>query len=253
VRILNLLWQTLLKGLAVVLPIAATVWLTYWLLAGSEKAMHELLKWIFPGEGDPPYYFYGMGILVALALIFIVGLLMQAYLFRMLFKLMDYLFNKIPLLRSIYGGLKDVADMLANQDQKKKLNSAVVVELNEDMRLLGLITRDDLKDLPEGMDDETGEGVAVYLPMSYQVGGFTLFMPRSKLQPVDIPVDEALRFALTAGMSAQVEPGEDEKPKPPSTITQLKLKEQLRHSRRVQVGSRLGPSKDEEADEKQNG
>ena len=243
-KLLNFLWQTLLKGLAVVLPVAATVWLTYWLFAGSEKAMHELLKWIFPGEGDPPYYFYGMGILAALALIFVVGLLMQAYLFRMLFKLMDYLFTKIPLLRSIYGGLKDVADMLANQDQKKKLNSAVVVELNEDMRLLGLITRDDLKDLPEGMSDDGGDGVAVYLPMSYQVGGFTLFMPRSKLQPVDIPVDEALRFALTAGMSAQVEPGEEEKERTPS---QLKLKEHLRHSRRVNVRSMpKGPAEQEE-------
>jgi len=229
-----MLWQTLLKGLAVVLPVALTVYLTYLLLAASEKAMRALLGLFFPGPGDPPYYFPGMGILAALVAIFIVGLLMQAYLFRLLIRLVNYLFTKIPLLRSIYGGLKDVADMLANQDQKKKLNSAVIVELNEDMRLLGLITRDDLKDLPEGMGD-TGEGVAVYLPMSYQVGGFTLFMPRAKLQPVDIPVDEALRFALTAGMSAQAEPGEEERVPPPSTATQLKLKEHLRHSRRVKV------------------
>lgn len=246
-KLLNFLWQTLLKGLAVVLPLACTVYLTYWLLTASETAMRELLKLVFPGPGDPPYYFYGMGILAALALIFVVGLLMQAYLFRMLFKLMDYLFTKIPLLRSIYGGLKDVADMLANQDQKKKLNSAVVVELNEDMRLLGLITRDDLKDLPEGMSDDTVDGVAVYLPMSYQVGGFTLFMPRSKLQPVDIPVDEALRFALTAGMSAQAEEDVDEK-KAVSASTQLKLKEHLSQSRRVKVDE-ADVSKKKEANE----
>ncbi len=85
------------------------------------------------------------------------------------------------------------------------------------------------------MSDGGEDGVAVYLPMSYQVGGFTLFMPRSKLQPVDIPVDEALRFALTAGMSAQAEPGEEQKAPPPSTASQLKLKEHLRHSGQVKV------------------
>lgn len=228
-------WRIMLEGLAVVLPVAVTVYLTWWLLTASETALLELLRNLFPGPGDPPYYFPGMGILAALALIFIIGLLAQAYLFKALVKLMDYVLARIPLLRSIYGGLKDVADMLANQDQKKKLNSVVIVTLNEDTRLLGMITRDDLSDLPEGMDDRKGDGVAVYLPMSYQVGGFTLFLPRSKVQPIDIPVDEALRFALTAGMSAQGEPAES--PKVSSTSTQLRLKEHLRQSGRARAES----------------
>jgi uncharacterized membrane protein len=44
--------------------------------------------------------------------------------------------------------------------------------------------------------------VAVYLPMSYQIGGYTTMIPRSAIQPVDMSIEEAMRFAVTAGMSA---------------------------------------------------
>jgi uncharacterized membrane protein len=69
------------------------------------------------------------------------------------------------------------------------------------MRLLGFITRSDFSDLPPGVGKE-GE-VAVYLPMSYQVGGYTILVPRSRVTAVDMSREEALRFLLTAGIKAQ--------------------------------------------------
>jgi uncharacterized membrane protein len=45
--------------------------------------------------------------------------------------------------------------------------------------------------------------VAVYLPMSYQVGGYTLFLPRSALTPIDMSREDAMRFILTAGLKSQ--------------------------------------------------
>ena len=56
--------------------------------------------------------------------------------------------------------------------------------------LMGLMTRDDFSDLPEGIGDD--ETVAVYLPMSYQLGGFTVMVPKSKVRPVDMKVDQAM-------------------------------------------------------------
>jgi uncharacterized membrane protein len=43
--------------------------------------------------------------------------------------------------------------------------------------------------------------VAVYFPMSYQIGGYTLMVPRERLQPLDLPVETAMRVVLTGGMS----------------------------------------------------
>jgi len=44
--------------------------------------------------------------------------------------------------------------------------------------------------------------IAVYLPMSYQIGGYTLFMPRSAAVPVDMTREDAMKFILTAGLKS---------------------------------------------------
>ncbi|MCH8503287.1 MAG: hypothetical protein LAT50_03080, partial [Ectothiorhodospiraceae bacterium] len=55
----------------------------------------------------------------------------------------------------------------------------------------------------EGLPDKLGgKGeIAVYMPMSYQIGGYTLILPAEQVEPVDMTMDAAMRFAVTAGMS----------------------------------------------------
>lgn len=61
--------------------------------------------------------------------------------------------------------------------------------------------RDSFVDLPKGIGQE-GE-VAVYIPMSYQIGGLTVIIPWSMVEKVDMSIEEGLRFAATAGMAGQ--------------------------------------------------
>jgi uncharacterized membrane protein len=68
------------------------------------------------------------------------------------------------------------------------------------MRALGFVSRADFSDLPEGIGRE-GE-IAVYLPMSYQIGGYTLFMPRAQAVAVDMSREDAMKFILTAGLKS---------------------------------------------------
>lgn len=49
--------------------------------------------------------------------------------------------------------------------------------------------------------------VAVYLPLSYQIGGYTLLVPRSAVKPVDMSLEDAMRFTLTAGLSSKIHAG----------------------------------------------
>ena len=49
--------------------------------------------------------------------------------------------------------------------------------------------------------------VAVYMPMSYQIGGYTLFLPRSCLTPLDIPFEQAMKLVLTGSVTKDREPG----------------------------------------------
>ena len=69
------------------------------------------------------------------------------------------------------------------------------------IRLIGFVTREDLSGLPKALGED--DRVAVYLPLSYQIGGYMLFMPRSALIPIDMSLEDAMRFSITAGMSTK--------------------------------------------------
>jgi uncharacterized membrane protein len=67
--------------------------------------------------------------------------------------------------------------------------------------MMGLVTRSDFKGLPDGVG--TDAHVAVYIPMSYQIGGHTIITPKSRIRPVEASIEEAMRFILTAGIMAK--------------------------------------------------
>ncbi|HWH49063.1 MAG TPA: DUF502 domain-containing protein [Burkholderiales bacterium] len=183
-----------LTGILTVLPILATIYLVVWLFTAAERFLGRQLLFVMPDE----YYRAGMGLLAALVLIFLIGLLMRAWLFRQVVKLGESLLLKIPLIKVVYRALKDLFGLFSDDKNSESLQVVSVQLPGTDMRLLGFLTRSDFSDMPKGVgkDDE----VAVYLPMSYQVGGYTVLMPRNQVTPVPMSREEAMRFMLTAGL-----------------------------------------------------
>ena len=183
------------RGLTVLVPLGVTVYVVYWCGAGTEALMGNLFTRALPGAG----YFPGLGLATAVVLVFIAGLLIHFWLLRALFSLGERLLQKIPLVKTLYGSMQDLMSFFSRPG-KKKLDKVVMVTIGgTNLRLMGLVMREDFDDLPDEIG--TGETVAVYLPMSYQIGGFTTMVPRADVQSVDMSVEEAMRFTLTAGMS----------------------------------------------------
>ena len=80
--------------------------------------------------------------------------------------------------------------------------------------MLGFVTLEDLASV--GLEAPSGEdSVAVYLPMSYQIGGYTVLLPRSYLRQIDMGMEEAMRFLITAGLSRSPE----HEAKPPEDLS----------------------------------
>jgi uncharacterized membrane protein len=89
-------------------------------------------------------------------------------------------------------------DFFSSTQQRKDMQQVVMVTI-EGMHLLGFVTQQSVANLPDSI--ESDDLVAVYLPMSYQIGGYTVYIPRSKLTPVDMKMEDAIRQVLTAGLS----------------------------------------------------
>lgn len=183
-------------GLLTVLPVLATLYLVLWLVGAMERFFGAQLKWLLPDE----LYRTGMGLLLALLVIFAVGLLMHAVLFRELFGWAEKLLLRVPLVRSVYGALRDLFGLVASGQDDAAMQVVSVTLPGTQIRLMGFVTRREFGDLPAGVARE-GE-VAVYLPMSYQIGGYTLFLPREQVEPVDMRREDAMKFILTAGLKS---------------------------------------------------
>ena len=82
----------------------------------------------------------------------------------------------------------------------KEFEQVVAVSIgNQGMKVIGFVTQAVSARLPEGLQDE--ESILVYLPLSYMIGGYTVLLPRSAVQPLDMSMEEAMRFTLTAGVT----------------------------------------------------
>lgn len=186
-----------LQGLAITLPITITIALLYWLAVTTETFLGGLIQQLFPQWR----YWPGLGIVLAVALVMVAGIAVKAWIARQLVARVEALLERIPLVKSIYGSIRDIANFLSNKDSKSGFKQVVAVRINDDIRAIGFVTADDMTGLPGGKAG-TEPVVAVYLPMSYQIGGYTLYMPKSLLEPLDIPAEDAMRLILIAGMSS---------------------------------------------------
>jgi uncharacterized membrane protein len=165
--------RCLVKGFVVVLPILGTLAIGSWLFVLFESILGASLKWGL-GTGGPeaegPWryvrYYTGMGTLLSLVIIFFVGLFIDVWWVKIVWNWMEALLDRLPLVKSIYGS-----------------------------------SREDFTDLPDGF---VGEGVvAVYLPFSYSMSGFTILVRRTDVRRLDMTVEEAMRFAITAGLAVK--------------------------------------------------
>ncbi|AFJ02566.1 hypothetical protein Q7C_1416 [Methylophaga frappieri] len=192
---MQFIWKTFLKGLAALLPVGLTLYIIYWLALSAEKAVSPILKAILPEH----LYWPGMGLLAGIGLIFAVGIAVNAWLIKRLFDLGESLLERIPLVKSIHGALRDFMHFFSRDKQRENLNHAVAVTING-VHLIGFQVRDNIHGLLENEED-TEDRVAVYLPMSYQIGGYTVLIPRNQVQALELGTEDAMRWILTAGLS----------------------------------------------------
>lgn len=186
--------KTLLTGFITLLPIVLTIYLLYWLAVSSEQLMGSVIHWILPETT----YFPGLGMFAGLIVVFFVGLMMKAILVRQLFAFGEKVLYRLPLIKTIYRAMRDLFDFFS---PKKEGLGQVVAATYNGIEMIGFITQTNQQRLPESFRDQ--DKVLVYLPMSYMIGGFTVFIPSEHVRPLNMSMEEAMRFTLTAGITGK--------------------------------------------------
>lgn len=192
------LWRTFLSGLATVLPVGITLYLVWWLLEQAEALFGGVVRVILPVG----WYFPGLGIVLAIGVVLLTGAFLNAWLFSRLVGVGEAMLSRIPLVKTVYAGLRDILNFLSRRGQESDLKQVVSVEIQPEVHLIGFVTDNDVgQGLPELARDADDPLVSVYMPMGYQVGGYTLYLPNSRLKPLDLTIEQAMRVVLTAGVN----------------------------------------------------
>ena len=193
-------WGTLLKGFVTILPLAITLYIVFWIVGAAESIVGGALLLILPES----LYIPGMGIVGGVFLLYALGLLMEkSGVMRKLSDFGERQLERIPVVKTVYSSIQNLMEFISlAREEGREERKAVLVNLGDNLRFIGFITgsaEDQLGYSP----DEDEETVAVYLPMSYQVGGFTVYVPRSTTTSLDMGFEEATKLVLTAGVGTK--------------------------------------------------
>ena len=170
-----------LNGLIFTAPVALTgyvVWMLFTTVDG----------WL--GIPSP-----GVGFLVTLALITLVGFLASSFLTRRLLSWVEALLEKVPFVRFLYGGIRDIMDAFVGE--KKRFQQPVLVTLDRTSgaQAIGFLTQESLADF--GLADH----VTVYLPQAYNFAGQMLVFPRDAVRPLTVPSAKVMTFVVSGGVA----------------------------------------------------
>jgi len=123
---------------------------------------------------------------------------MKAVLIRQLFAFSEEILYHLPIIKTVYRAIRDLFEFFS--PKQENFGRVVIVNFNN-MEIIGFITQEDPQRLPESLRNQ--DSVLVYIPMSYMIGGFTLLIPRAEVRPCQMNMEEAMRFALTAGITGK--------------------------------------------------
>lgn len=187
--------RLLAKGLFTILPIVLTVYFIYWLGVTTESLLSGLLKVWLPVE----IYVPGMGLVAGFVVLIVVGLLVNAYIVRRVITFSEALILRIPVVKTVYSAVRDLTGLMKVGEKGGELQRVVMVQFGPG-KVIGFVTQENATLPGLGTDEEL---VAVYMPMSYQIGGYTLYLPRDRIEPTDLTVEAAMRIVLTGGIQTK--------------------------------------------------
>lgn len=186
------LQKIFISGLVAFLPIALSIYVLTAGIALIENLFGNFLRQVLP-EGT---YIPGFGFLATIGLILLLGFLVDNFVTATFFRRVQEKLREVPLIKIIYSPLRDLMNLFAKGQQEQTMQKVVLVHFTKSHSVLGLVTRESFDDLDLKMQ-VSAEKIAVYIPMSYGLGGYTVLVNKSEVEAVDMPIEKAMSLALT--------------------------------------------------------
>ena len=183
-----------LTGIVVLVPIGITLYLTKFLISISSK--------LIPEEINPnsylPFSIPGLEIFLSIIFITIIGSLSLSFLGKKVLQIVNDLFKRIPILRTIYSAIGQMAETIVPKKKNKK--SVVLIEYpRKGSWAVGFATKDNKGEISKKTNKNL---VNVFVPTTPNpTSGFLLMFPKDEVKYLDMTFEEASKFIVSAGTS----------------------------------------------------
>jgi uncharacterized membrane protein len=199
-----------LTGLVVAGPVAITLYLTWWFVTWVDGLVRPFVPVAYRAETYLPFGLPGSGLIVAVFALTLLGFLTANLIGRTLVDLGERLLGRIPAVRAIYRGLKQVFETLFSGKGSSFRKVGLVEFPSPGMWSIVLISQSPSADVAKSLPGQE-EHVAVFLPCSPNpTTGFFFYVPKSKIIEVELSTEDAATLIMSAGV---VQPGSVADPK----------------------------------------
>ena len=183
-----------IAGVVVLIPIGITVYLTIFLISISSK--------ILPKEINPnhylPYNVPGLEIIISIFIITFIGWLSLSFLGKKILELFNSVLKKIPILRTIYSAIVQMTETFTKTEKNKK-NVVLVEYPRKGTWAVGFATKANTGEISEKTKKNL---INVFVPTTPNpTSGFLLMFPKEEIIFLDMTIEEASKFIVSAGTS----------------------------------------------------
>ena len=184
-----------ITGVVVLIPIGFTLYLTKFIIGISSNIIPENIN----PNNYLPYAIPGIEILISVVFITIVGGLSLSFLGKRVLKLIDDLFKKIPVLRTIYSAIVQMTETFSNKDDNDKKSVVLIEYPRKGVWAVGFATKENKGEMAEKTNKKL---INVFVPTTPNpTSGFLLMFPVDEVIYLNMTFEEASKFIVSAGTS----------------------------------------------------
>lgn len=192
--------SSFLTGLVVIAPVGLTIWLIWTVIGWIDGFVLPLVPHRLRPEEYIGINLRGVGVIIFLLFTIMVGWIGKGLIGRSLIRWGENIVNRMPVVRSIYSGIKQISETVFAQSERSFEKACLIQYPRKDIWAIGFISTTAKGEVAKRVET-TGKLVSVFLPTTPNpTSGFLLFLPKEDVIELDMTVEEAAKLVISAGL-----------------------------------------------------
>jgi uncharacterized membrane protein len=185
-------------GIIVVAPVSITLYLAWLFIDFVDRNVNPLIPARYNPETYLPFSVPGLGLLVMVVMLTFIGALTANFMGRLLFRMGERIVDRVPVIRNVYGALKQIFETVLRQSSTSFRQVVLVEYPRRGIWAIAFITGTTEGEVQNDTEDQL---INIFLPTTPNpTSGFLLFVPKQDLVHLSMTVEEGIKMVISGGI-----------------------------------------------------